>query len=89
MGVKKIIDYVYNYEYSNKKAIINENSPVASAKANPRIAYENNWDLLWGFLAVDAIKEEKINPIPAPAPIKPEQAKPAPIYFAAANIIKK
>jgi hypothetical protein len=27
-----------NYEYNNKKAIINENNPVASAKANPKIA---------------------------------------------------
>jgi len=32
---------------------------------------------LW-FLAVEAINEEKIKPIPAPAPIKPEQANPAP-----------
>ena len=26
------------YEYNNKNAIINENKPVASAKANPKIA---------------------------------------------------
>lgn len=78
-----------NYEYNNKNAIINENNPVASAKANPRIAKLNNWPLIWGFLAVEEIKEEKIKPIPIPAPIKPEQAKPAPIYFAAANKAKK
>jgi len=59
---------------------------VASAKAKPNIAKVNNWLLTWGFLAVDAINEENINPIPAPAPIKPEQANPAPKYFAAANI---
>ena len=76
------------YEYNNKNAIINENNPVASAKANPKIAYPNNCPLIWGFLAVDAINAEKINPIPAPAPINPEQAKPAPMYFAAANICK-
>jgi len=69
-----------------KKAIIKENNPVASAKANPKIAKLNNCPLIWGFLAVEAINDEKIKPIPAPAPIKPEQAKPAPIYFAAANI---
>jgi hypothetical protein len=79
----KILHY---YEYNNKNAIINENNPVASAKANPRIANENNCPLIDGFLDVEAINEEKIKPIPAPAPINPEQAKPAPIYFAAANI---
>ena len=62
-------------------------SPVASAKANPKIANVNNCALTWGLRAVDAIKEEKISPIPIPAPIKPEQANPAPIYFAATNII--
>ena len=29
---------LYYYEYNNKKAIINENKPVASANANPKIA---------------------------------------------------
>lgn len=76
-----------NYPYKIKKLTINENNPVASAKANPKIANENNCPLIWGFLAVEAINDEKINPIPAPAPINPEQAKPAPINFAAANIV--
>lgn len=80
------IKIFYDYEYNNKKAIIKLNNPVASAKANPRIANENNCPLIDGFLDVEAINEEKIKPIPAPAPINPEQAKPAPIYFAAANI---
>ena len=78
--------YYFYYEYNNKNAIIKENNPVASAKANPKIAYPNNCPLICGFLAVEAIKAEKIKPIPAPAPINPEQAKPAPMYFAAANI---
>ena len=60
---------------------------MASAKAKPKIAKVNNWPLTWGFLAVEAIKEEKINPIPIPAPISPEQANPAPIYFAATKIL--
>lgn len=32
------INKISNYEYNNKKAIIRANSPVASDKANPRIA---------------------------------------------------
>ena len=35
------------------------------------------------FLAIAKIKEPTIDPIPAPAPIRPEQANPAPIYLAA------
>jgi len=59
---------------------------VASARAKPRIAYVNNWPLSWGFRAVDVIRDAKIRPIPAPAPIKPEQANPAPMYWAAEKI---
>jgi hypothetical protein len=81
-------EYYFYYEYNTKKEIISENKPVASAKANPKIAKVNNWFRTCGFRAVDAIKEEKINPIPIPAPINPEQANPAPIYFAATNILK-
>ena len=33
---------LYNYEYSSKNDIIRANNPVASERANPRIAYENN-----------------------------------------------
>jgi len=29
---------LYYYEYNNKKAIIKANNPVASTKANPKIA---------------------------------------------------
>ena len=79
--------YNYYYEYNNKKAIIKENKPVASARAKPKIAKLNNCPLICGFLAVEAISAEKIKPIPAPAPIKPEQANPAPKYLAAANIL--
>ena len=74
------------YENKIKKATIKLNRPVASAKANPKIENWNNCPLNWGFLAVDAINEEKMLPIPIPAPINPEQAIPAPIYFAAAII---
>ena len=77
-----------NYEYKTKNEIIKENRPVASQRANPKIVKENNCPLNWGFLAVDAINEEKILPIPIPAPINPEQEIPAPIYFAAAIIFK-
>jgi hypothetical protein len=47
----------------------------------------NNWPLNWGFLAVAKINEPNTVPIPAPAPINPEHATPAPMYFAAANIL--
>jgi hypothetical protein len=62
-------------------------SPVASARANPRIANENSWGRTAGFRAVDAISDEKIDPIPIPAPVSPIAASPAPMYFAAANIV--
>lgn len=75
-----------NYEYNNKKATIKANNPVASAKAKPKIAYANNCGLNWGFLAVAVIKPENTTPIPTPAPASPIVAKPAPMYFAAANI---
>ena len=61
-------------------------SPVASARANPRIANENSCPRSAGFRAVDAISDEKIEPIPIPAPVRPIAASPAPMYFAAANI---
>jgi hypothetical protein len=33
------------------------------------------------------ISDEKICPIPIPAPVSPIAASPAPMYFAAANIV--
>lgn len=39
-----------------------------------------------GFRAVDEIRDEKIDPIPIPAPVSPIAARPAPMYFAAAII---
>lgn len=56
------------YEYNKRKAIIRQKSPVASAKANPKIAYWNNWARNEGFLAVASIKLPNTNPIPTPAP---------------------
>lgn len=38
--------------------------PVASARANPRIAYVNSCPRRAGFRAVDEIRDEKIEPIP-------------------------
>ena len=45
-GIEKERRY-YNYEYNSKKAIIKANNPVASERANPKIAYENNCQLLY------------------------------------------
>jgi hypothetical protein len=44
--------------------------------------------ILAGFRAVPPINPEKTTPIPTPAPIKPQVAKPEEIYFADANINK-
>jgi hypothetical protein len=59
---------------------------VASANANPNIAYANNWPLKEGFLATPNINAPKTTPIPIPAPIKPVVANPVPIIFAACII---
>jgi hypothetical protein len=78
-----------DYEYNTKKDTISANNPVASAKANPKIAYVNNCPRIAGFRAVEAINDENTDPIPIPAPVNPIAANPAPIYFAACNILKK
>lgn len=77
---------MYYATYNNKKATIKANKPVASAKANPNIAYENNCALNAGFLATPKINAPKTTPIPTPAPAKPIVAKPVPIIFAACII---
>ena len=51
------------------------------------MANENSCGRTAGFRAVDAISDEKIDPIPIPAPVRPIAARPAPMYFAAANIV--
>ena len=61
-------------------------NPVASAKANPKIAYENNCPFNEGFLATPKIKAPKTTPIPTPAPIKPVVATPLPKILAACII---
>jgi hypothetical protein len=79
-----IILIIFNYTtYNNKNAIINANNPVASEKANPKIAYANNCPLNEGFLDTPIIRAPKTVPIPIPAPIKPVVAKPVPIILAA------
>jgi hypothetical protein len=81
-------DFNRNYEYRTRNETISAKSPVASARANPRIAYENSCPLRAGFRAVDEISDEKICPIPIPAPVSPIAASPAPMYFAAANMVE-
>ena len=77
------LKYRLNYAtYSNKNAIIRANKPVASEKAKPKIAYENNCPRIDGFLATPNIKAPNTTPIPTPAPIKPVVAKPVPIILA-------
>ena len=48
------------------KAIIRQKRPIASHKANPRIAYVKSWPFNDGFLAKPIAKLLKTFPIPAP-----------------------
>ena len=73
----------------DKNPIINENSAIASVRANPKIANLNKSSLKNGFLETPIIKEAKINPIPTPAPASPNVDNPAPIFCAACKSIKK
>lgn len=66
-----------------KNDTINANNPVASANANPKIAYANSWPLSEGFLATPVIRAPKTVPIPAPAPMSPAAAAPAPMSLPA------
>ena len=52
---------------SNKKAIIRQKRPIASDKANPRMAYEKSWAFIEGFLATLIMRLPNTVPIPAPA----------------------
>jgi hypothetical protein len=78
--------YVYA-TYNSRKAIIKAKRPVASANANPKIAYENNWPLKAGFLDTPIINAPNTTPIPTPAPINPVVASPVPIILAACIIL--
>lgn len=63
------------------------NSPVASANANPNIAYANNCPLRDGFRATPNMRAPNTTPIPTPAPINPVVAKPVPMILAACIIL--
>merc|ERR1712176_904654 len=69
-----------------KKDIISEKSPIASDKANPKIAYEKSCGFNDGLRAWPMIKLPKTVPIPAPDPAQPTVAAPAPINLAACSI---
>lgn len=63
-----------------------QKSPIASERANPRMAYEKSWPLREGFLAKPMIKLPKMLPIPAPEPATPTVAAPAPMNLAAESM---
>lgn len=70
------------------KATISENSPHASVKANPNIAWGNNVERNEGLRDVPFINATKTKAIPMAAPPNPKVAIAAPMYFAAnANCI--
>merc|ERR1712018_160678 len=69
-----------------RKATIRQNRPIASDKAKPRIAYENNCCFRDGFLAYPMMRLPKTVPIPAPEPATPTVAAPAPMNLAAESM---
>merc|ERR1719318_2239696 len=71
---------------SRRKAIIKQNRPMASDRANPRIAYEKSCCLREGVLAYPMMRDPKTDPIPAPDPATPTVAAPAPMNLAAESM---
>merc|ERR1719318_1621949 len=71
---------------SRRKAIIKQNRPMASDRANPRMAQENSSCLRPGFLAYPMMRAPKTDPIPAPDPATPTVAAPAPMNLAAESM---
>merc|ERR1719318_2428006 len=71
---------------SRRKAIIKQNRPMASDRANPRIAYEKSCCLREGFLAYPMMRDPKTDPIPAPDPATPTVAAPAPMNLVAESM---
>ena len=63
-----------------------QNRPIASDKANPKIAYENNCCFNDGLRAYPMMRDPKTEPIPAPDPATPTVAAPAPINLAAESM---
>jgi len=57
------------------------NNAIASVKAKPNKAYENNFDSSLGFLTYDTSKAAKTTPIPTPLPIIDVEAIPAATNF--------
>lgn len=68
------------------KPIVKQNSPIASERANPRIAYEKSCCLRDGLRAYPMTRAPKTFPIPAPDPATPTVAAPAPMYLAAESM---
>jgi len=54
---------------------------MASVRANPNSAYENNFASSFGFLEYAIKNPAKITPIPTPLPIMDIAANPAPTNF--------
>lgn len=66
-----------------RNAIIRANRPVASDRANPRIAIVKIVGRTEGFREIPLIRLAKTTPTPIPAPASPIEARPAPINLAA------
>ena len=69
-----------------RKAIIKQKRPMASDRANPRMAYEKSCCLREGLRAQPMMRDPKTDPIPAPDPATPTVAAPAPMNLAAESM---
>lgn len=61
-----------------RNAIIRANRATASVSAKPRIVYPNSCCFKLGFRAYPRISDPKTIPTPAPTPVRPTVAIPAP-----------
>jgi len=81
----KLVNSIAHNANRIRKAIIRQKRPMASERANPRMAYVNSCCFRDGLRAYPMIKLPKTVPIPAPEPASPTVAAPAPMNFAAAS----
>jgi len=74
--------------YKIKNATNRVNNATDSVNANPKRAYPINCFAIKGLREALIINALNTNPIPAPTPARAIKALPAPIIFAASNIVE-
>jgi hypothetical protein len=61
--------------------VLKSNKPIASTKANPKMAYEKSCPRMDGLRATAMRRAAKTMPIPIPAPPRPMAAEPIPRFW--------